>query len=169
MRDRSSSVKPDDQSNVLFDTWLTARAAIALLDGALADTRLDAEDFAVYSVLRQAGDISPGELARWMSAPASTVSSHVKRLVARGHVRQVPHPEDRRSYRITLTDAGQHAHALAGRHFRSVLTAVEAALPGSASDVQQALRDLRAAIVAAAQHTGSPEESRSTAELKKGV
>ena len=75
MRDRSSSVKGDDPSNVLFDTWLTARAAIALLDSALAGTGLDAEDFAVYSVLRQAGEISPGELARWMSAPATTVSS----------------------------------------------------------------------------------------------
>ena len=151
MRDRSSSVKGDDQSNVLFDTWLTARATIALLDGALAGTGLDAEDFAVYSVLRQAGEISPGELAQWMSAPATTVSSQVKRLVARGHVRQVPHPEDRRSYRITLTDAGQHAHATAGQHFLSALTAVEAALPRPASDVQQALRDLHAAIVAAAQ------------------
>jgi DNA-binding MarR family transcriptional regulator len=151
VRDRSSSVKGDDQSNVLFDTWLTARAAIALLDRALDGTGLDAEDFAVYSVLRQAGEISPGELARWMSAPATTVSSHIKRLVARGHVRQVPHPEDGRSYRITLTDAGQHAHATAGRQFLSALTAVEAALPRRASDVQQALQDLYSAIVAAAE------------------
>ena len=151
MRDRSSAVKRDDSSNVLFDTWLTARAAIALLDSALTDTGLDAEDFAVYSVLRLAGEISPGELARWMSAPATTVSSHVKRLIARGHVRQVPHPEDRRSYRITLTAAGQHAHARAGRHFQSALAAVEAALPRPVSDVQRALHDLHTAISAAAQ------------------
>jgi DNA-binding MarR family transcriptional regulator len=151
VRDRSSSVKGGDSSNVLFDTWLTARAAIALLDGALAGTGLDAEDFAVYSVLREAGEISPGELARWMSAPATTVSSHVKRLAARGHVRQVPHPEDRRSYRLTLTAAGQDAHATAGQHFLPALATVEAALPGPAGDVQQALRDLRVAISAAAQ------------------
>jgi DNA-binding MarR family transcriptional regulator len=151
VRDRIISVNGDDPSNVLFDTWLTARAAVALLDGALAGTGLDAEDFAVYSVLREAGEISPGELARWMSAPATTVSSHVKRLVARGHVRQVPHPADRRSYRLALTDAGRLAHATAGRHFLPALGAVEAALPGSAGDVQQALRDLRVAIGAAAQ------------------
>ena len=151
MRDRSSSVNGDDPSNVLFDTWLASRAAIALLDSALAGTGLDAEDFAVYSVLREAGEISPGELARWMSAPATTVSSQVKRLVARGHVRQVPNPEDRRSYRITLTDAGRQAHATAGGHFLPVLAAVEAALPRPAGDVQQALRDLLAAISAAAE------------------
>ncbi|MDQ0735744.1 MarR family winged helix-turn-helix transcriptional regulator [Arthrobacter agilis] len=134
---------------MLFDTWLTSRAAIALLDGALAGSGLDAEDFAVYSVLRQSGEISPGDLARWMSAPATTVSSHVKRLVARGHVRQVPHPDDRRSYRITLTDAGREVHDTAGRHFRSALTAVEQALPRPAGEVQQALRDLHTAIGAA--------------------
>jgi DNA-binding MarR family transcriptional regulator len=150
VRDRSKFVKGDDPSNVLFDTWLTARAAIALLDDELAGTGLDAEDFAVYSVLRQAGEISPGELARWMSAPATTVSSHVKRLVARGHIRQVPHPEDRRSYRITLTPAGHDAHTAAARHFQSALAAVEAALPRPAGEVQQALRDLRAAIGAPA-------------------
>src|SRR5262249_48595720 len=98
VRDRSSPVKADG-SNVLFDTWLTARSAIALLDTALAGSGLDAEDFAVYSVLRKAGQISPGDLARWMSAPATTVSSYVKRLIARGHVERVVHPEDGRSYR----------------------------------------------------------------------
>jgi predicted alpha/beta hydrolase family esterase/DNA-binding MarR family transcriptional regulator len=138
---------------VLFDTWLTARAAIALLNSVLAGTGLDAKDFAVYSVLRQAGEISPGELARWMSAPATTVSSHVKRLVARGHVQQVPHPGDRRSYYLTLTDSGRHAHGEAGRQFVSALTMVEPALAQPAGDVQQALRDLRAAIDAAASRT----------------
>ena len=149
MRDRSTSVKGG--SNVLFDTWLTARAAIALLDDALSGTGLDAEDFAVYSVLRTAGEITPGELARWMSAPATTVSSHVKRLVTRGHVRQVPNPEDRRSYRLTLTAAGERAHTTAGRRFGSALASVEAALPRPAGDVQRALRDLHSAIGAAAQ------------------
>jgi DNA-binding MarR family transcriptional regulator len=94
-----------------------------------------------------------------MSAPATTVSSQVKRLVARGHVRQVPSPEDRRSYRITLTEAGQEAHTAAAEHFLSALTAVEAALPRPAGDVQQALRDLRAAIGSAAPTTEAHPES----------
>ena len=146
VRVRSSSVKGDEPSNVLFDTWLTARAAIALLDGALAGSGLDAEDFAIYSVLRGAGEVSPGELARWMSAPATTVSSYVKRLIARGHVQQTPHPEDGRSYRVALTAAGQDAHAAAARHFLPALAAVEAALARPADEVQETLRALRAAI-----------------------
>src|SRR5262245_49034827 len=121
VRDRSSSVKPvrqsepdgEDQirSTVLFDLWLAARAAIALLDDALAGTGLDAEDFAIYSVLRKGGAISPSELARWMSAPATTVSSHVKRLEGRGHVRKARNPTDGRSYRLELTASGRRAWA----------------------------------------------------------
>ncbi|GHJ52928.1 hypothetical protein Nm8I071_22350 [Nonomuraea sp. TT08I-71] len=49
------------------------------------------------------------------------------------------------------SDAGQHALTTAGRHFLSAQATVEAALPRPASDVQQALRDLHAAIGAAAQ------------------
>ncbi len=148
MRDRSSFVKPDE-SNVLFDTWLTARSTVALLDAALAGTGLDAEDFAVYSLLLKAGETSPGELARWMSAPATTVSSYVKRMTARGHIRRVPHPEDGRSYRIALTAAGQRAFNSAGQRFLPALAAVEAALTVPAADVQRAMAALRAAVDAA--------------------
>jgi DNA-binding MarR family transcriptional regulator len=147
VRDRSSSVKTGE-SNVLFDTWLTARSTIALLDSALAGTGLDAEA-SPCNVLHKAGETSPGELARWMSAPATTVSSHVKRMIARGHVLRVPHPEDGRSYRLTLTAAGRRAFTSAGRRFLPALAAVEAALTMPAADVQRALEALRAAIDAA--------------------
>jgi hypothetical protein len=40
---------------------------------------------------------------------------------------------------------------MAGRHFGSALATVEAALPRLASDMQQALRDLHAAVGVAAQ------------------
>src|SRR6185369_15442615 len=90
VRDRSSFVNPVEGNDptILFDLWLAARACIALLDEALADAGLDAEDFAVYSVIRKGDGISPSELASWMSAPATTVSSMVKRLQDRGHIRK---------------------------------------------------------------------------------
>jgi DNA-binding MarR family transcriptional regulator len=149
VRDRSSSVKPGDGSTLLFDVWLTSRSVIALLDAALAGTGLDAEDFAIYSVLRKGDGVSPGELATWMSAPATTVSSCVKRLEARGHVRRTPNPEDRRSYRISLTAAGRRAFIAAGRRFLPVLAEVERALAVPAAQVQESLRQLRAAVAEA--------------------
>jgi DNA-binding MarR family transcriptional regulator len=152
MRDRSSSVNPVDggpeDSALLFDVWLTSRSVIAYLNRALEGTALDAEDFAVYSVLRK-GPISPTDLATWMAAPPTTVSSYVKRLEARGHVRRVPNPADRRSYEIRLTAAGVRAFEAAGRRFLPALAGVQEALDRPAAVVQESMRALRVAIVAA--------------------
>ena len=92
--------------NVLFDVWLVSRATTALLDDVLRASGLDADEFAVYSVLASGDGMTPTELAHWMAAPPTTVSSYVKRFETRGHVRRVPNPEDRRSYRLQLTVVG---------------------------------------------------------------
>jgi DNA-binding MarR family transcriptional regulator len=136
-------------TNVLFDVWRLSRAANALLDDALSPSGLTADEFAVYSVLR-AGPLSPSALAQWMTAPPTTVSSYVKRFEARGHVARVPHPEDRRSYRLALTPDGVAAHERAGRRFLPFLRAVESALGGPATRaVRSDLAALRDALVAA--------------------
>ena len=149
MRDRSSSVNPVDggsgSSALLFDVWLTSRAVIAYLDRALDGSGLDAEDFAIYSVLNKA-PISPTELATWMSTPATTVSSYINRLEKRGHARRVSNPTDRRSYQLRLTPAGARAFGAAGRQFHVALAHVEQALDLPADVVQDALRALRLAV-----------------------
>src|SRR5512135_1902272 len=106
----------DSQTNVLFDVWLVSRAAHALLDAALTPSGLTADEFAIYSVLCR-GPMSPSELAGWMSAPLTTVSSYVKRFQAREHITRVPNPDDRRSYHLQLTAAGIKAHRQAGAAF----------------------------------------------------
>ena len=65
---------------MLFDVWLVSRATAGLLDAALAPTGLSADEFGVYSALTSADSLTPTELARWMSAPPTTVSSYVRRL-----------------------------------------------------------------------------------------
>ncbi len=132
-------------TNVLFDTWLLSRSATALLDAALEPSGLTADEFAVYSVL-SADPLTPSELAEWMAAPLTTVSSYVKRFEARGHVRRVANAEDRRSYRLTLTPQGMKAHERAGMQFLPVLGAVESALGRSASTVTRALETLQRAL-----------------------
>src|SRR5689334_8642803 len=103
VRYRTSSVNgPSEREsgeNVLFKTWLVSRSATALVDRAVTDAGLTADEFAIYSVLR-AGPITPTALATWMASPATTISSSIKRLEARGHVTREANPEDRRSYRL---------------------------------------------------------------------
>ena len=129
-----------------FMVWLASRATADLLDAALAPAGLDGDEFAIYSVLTAAPTITPTELARWMAAPPTTVSSYVKRFEARGHVKREPNPTDRRSYRIKLTPAGRRAHRVAAKLFIPMRTQVEEALGSEVAEVREALLTLRAAV-----------------------
>lgn len=156
MRSRSSSVKrefesaggesrvvtPPDGTNVLFDVWLVSRATFGLLDSALASSGLTADEFAIYSVLISTDAMTPSELARWMSAPPTSVSSYIKRFESRGHVTRVAHPGDGRSYRLQLTAAGRAAHGAAGKLFQPVLDRVERSLDRPVPVVRNVLQSL---------------------------
>ncbi len=134
--------------NVLFDVWLVSRAATALLDEVVGPAGLDADEFAVYSVLASGDGMTPTELAHWMAAPPTTVSSYVKRFEARGHVRRVPHPDDGRSYRLQLTAAGRRTHRRAGALFQPVLDEVAHEVGSGLADTHRRLRALHRAVVA---------------------
>ena len=117
MRNRSTSVKgevpplDDRLDNVLFDVWLVSRATTAWLDEVLAPSGLDSDEFAMYSVLRSREGMTPSELAHWMAAPATTVSSYVKRFEAKGHVEPLAEPRRRAVLPPAPDPAGKRAHA----------------------------------------------------------
>lgn len=136
--------------NVLFDTWLVSRAVHSVIDDAIRPAGLDADEFAIYSVLSRGEGMTPSELARWMSAPATTVSSYVKRFEKRGHVDRIRSVEDRRSYRLVLTTEGRAAHRRAGELFRPTLAEVEKALGQEGPHVRVHLLELRRVIDAIA-------------------
>lgn len=132
--------------NVLFDVWLVSRATTALLDRALHSSGLDADEFAIYSVLISGDGMTPSELAQWMAAPATTVSSYVKRFEARGHVHRVSNPDDRRSYRLRLTAAGKRAHQAAGKLFLPVLDDVSGEVGAGLDETHHHLRQLHQVV-----------------------
>lgn len=153
MRPRTNLVKghPVDTvsaagTNVLFDLWLVSRAVTGLLDAALAPTGLTADEFGVYSVLTSTDSMTPSELAVWVSAPATTVSSYVKRLEQRGHLERQRNPADGRSFVLRLTPSGRTAHRAAGKAFLPVLQAVLGTLGDDEPSVRRGLTRLRVAV-----------------------
>lgn len=148
----------DEDVDVTFMVWLTSRATADLLDAALAPAGLSGDEFAIYSVLTAAPSITPTELARWMAAPPTTVSSYVKRFEGRGHVQREPNPADRRSYRIRLTPAGRRAHRAAVELFLPVRTRVADALGARETDVREALLTLRTVLDDVRHHASSQTE-----------
>lgn len=129
-----------------FMVWLTSRATADLLDAALAPAGLDGDEFAIYSVLTAAPSITPTELARWMAAPPTTVSSYMKRFEARGHVEREPNPADRRSYLIKLTPEGRRAHRKAAKLFTPLRARVAAGLGNQETQVRDALTLVRTVL-----------------------
>lgn len=148
VRDRSDSVNEQPLGldpglgNTLFDVWLVSRAVNSLIDDAISSTGLDADEFAIYSVLASSDHVTPSELAHWMAAPATTVSSYIKRFETRGHVERVTNPDDGRSRRIKLTAAGRRAHRRAGELFTPILHEVEQRLGSRTGQTHQRLQGL---------------------------
>ena len=128
--------------NLLFDVWLVSRATTAVIDEAVRVSGLDADEFAVYSVLASTQGMTPTELAHWMAAPNTTVSSYVKRFERRGHVHRVPNPDDGRSYRVALTPEGSRAHQAAGALFLPLLDEVTRRVGRATADTHERLRKL---------------------------
>lgn len=70
---------------------------------------LSTGEFDVLAALRRSGDehaASPGELSRTVMLSPGGMTNRLDRLEAMGLLRREPHPDDRRSLRIVLSDAG---------------------------------------------------------------
>ncbi|MGH1491941.1 MAG: MarR family winged helix-turn-helix transcriptional regulator [Acidimicrobiales bacterium] len=155
----------DGLGNVLFDVWLVSRATTALIDDAVKQSGLDADEFGVYSVLAGSDSITPTELARWMAAPTTTVSSYVKRFERRGHLRRVPNPDDGRSYLLELTDDGRQAHRRAGALFLPILNEVDDRLGKRSAGTHDELRNLHRVVeLAAEQQRAQADEGSSSSQ-----
>src|SRR5262245_7030253 len=64
------------------------------------------DEYAVYSLLFEAGPLTPTEMATRMGMPLSTVLDYRAAMVRRRHVVRRRHPRDGRSYRLSLSKSG---------------------------------------------------------------
>ena len=109
--------RPDSRLSVLFELYAASRSAGELIRAAMTEAPLTPEEYAVYSVLFDEGPHAPTELARRTGMPPTSMSHFVKAMLERGHAQRAPSPEDRRSYRIVLTESGLRAHAASSAAF----------------------------------------------------
>ena len=115
--------------SLLFDIWLVGGLTSGLLDEVLAETDLNGDDFGLYSLLRRYGPATPTQIHRWTGLRPTSISTHLKRLEARGHVARSPNPYDGRSHLVGLTAAGEEAHGDATELFLAAMHVLRAKLP----------------------------------------
>lgn len=132
---------------ILLDLFRTNQFRERLIASALDGLELPPEDYPFYVLVGAEGPWTPTALAGRMAMPLSTVLFRVKRLEERGHAERVPNPDDRRSYLVSLTDAGQKLLAQARPRFRAYAEAVEAQLGDERiGGLRGGLTELREAI-----------------------
>jgi DNA-binding MarR family transcriptional regulator len=137
---------------LLLDVYLASAKIGALVDLAIADTGLPADDYALYSLLVDEGPATPTELAARTGIAPSTIGFRTRRMVATGHLERLPNPTDGRSYLLALTREGTAAHARARPLFRAARRAVELRLGRSPTEVNAGVRDLIDALDAEIAH-----------------
>lgn len=99
--ERSESSQPlGRQLNV------AARVVRALLDAALADAGITFSDWLVILALQSHGPAIQRDLGRQLNMIGASMVERIDQLESAGLVARSAEPEDRRAYRITLTEAG---------------------------------------------------------------
>ena len=136
-----------DSDTILLDVFVTNQLRERLIAAAVEGTGLPPEDYPIYVLVGTEGPWTPTGLAERTQMPLSTVLFRLRRVEERGHAERIPNPDDRRSYRVRLTPAGEKLLAEARPRFRALAEAVEAALGAERVDtLRDGLTGLRGAI-----------------------
>ena len=131
-----SKTVPFDTTIEVRDTCLclhaqrAARALARRFDDALRPTGLTNQQFSLLMALNRPEPPTMAPVAQMLAMDRTTLTAALKPLERRGLLRIEPDPQDRRSRRIVLTEAGEAVLAQAVPIWRETHKLVEAGLPG---------------------------------------
>lgn len=134
---------PERRISLSFDIFSVSQRLGTYLDRALEETGVRPVEYAVYSLMLEAGPRTPTELATMLGMPLSTVSTYLQAMLRRGDARRIPNPADGRSVRVVLTDRGRGVVRTVNPAFTRAHRALEEGLDRPVAEV----RDVLAGIV----------------------
>ena len=121
--------RPGARTSILFDVFALSQQVRTLLQGAMRDAGMRADEYAVYSVVFEGGPLTLTALAHRLGMPVTTAADYVRAMRTRGHLLKERHPEDSRAFLLTLSTAGTAAHRRANRSFEVAYQAFVRELP----------------------------------------
>lgn len=98
--------------SLLYELRVASKLFSELFERERQAAGLEEEAYGLLSFIRVFGPVTPTELAREFALPTTTMLDAVQRVVERGYAERIPNPDDRRSYLLAITPAGE---ALTGR------------------------------------------------------
>ena len=86
---------PQQRISLPFEIFAASQRLGTYLDRALAGTGIRPAEYAVYSLMLEAGPRTPSELAAMLGMPLSTLSTYLTTMLGRGDAKRIPNPADR--------------------------------------------------------------------------
>jgi DNA-binding MarR family transcriptional regulator len=142
----ASALPPQRRISLPFEIFAASQRLGTYLDRALQGTGIRPAEYAVYSLMLEAGPRTPSELAGMLGMPLSTLSTYLTAMLGRGDAKRIPNPSDGRSVRMVLTDRGRGVVRTVNPPFTRALIALEANLDRPVTDVRAVLVEIVAAI-----------------------
>ena len=157
--DRQGPSRPERRISLAFDVFAVNQRLGAYLDRALAGTGVRPAEYAVYSLMLEAGPRTPSELAAMLGMPPSTLSTYLAAMLGREDARRIPNPADRRSVRVVLTDRGRSVVRRVNPSFTRAHQTLDASLDRPVDEIRGVLIALGEAIERATEAlANSPSE-----------
>ena len=95
-----------DDATLVLDVWLGSHLTTREVDSDLRHLGMTGDEFGVYSLLHSTGPATPTQISRWTGMAKASVSDVLRKITARGHLDDIPNPDDARSRLVRLTDEG---------------------------------------------------------------
>jgi DNA-binding MarR family transcriptional regulator len=143
--------------SLLYQLWLTNRAARTLMAATMAGSGMTGEEYALFSYLFANGARTLSQTARDVRMPVTTLATLLAPAIERGEVERSPHPRDGRAKLLRLTDAGRARMDRAIPAFSAGYRSVQEQLAADGVDLEQlyaALAALRGGIEGAVERLG---------------
>jgi DNA-binding MarR family transcriptional regulator len=137
-----TTVKP----GLFLQPFVVSQLVGAVIDEVVEGSAVTTSEYAVTSWLNVVGRATPTELSQTLGLSPTTLSAMIDRLVRKGQLRRVRHPEDGRSYVLEPTGAGKATNARNAKRFEQALTRLRGHLDGEPEEILEAMRRLEDAL-----------------------
>jgi DNA-binding MarR family transcriptional regulator len=143
LRDRTTVKR---RPGLFLQPFVVSQLSGALIVQVVEGSEVTAPEYALTSWLAVQGRATPSQLADDLGLAPTTLSAMIDRLVQKGQIRRVPHPDDGRSYLLELTARGQKTNSRNSRRLERVLGDLRGELDGDPEEILEAMRRLETAL-----------------------
>jgi DNA-binding MarR family transcriptional regulator len=143
LRDRTTVKR---RPGLFLQPYVVAQLSGALIVQVVEGSEVTATEYALTSWIAVKRSATPSQLAYELGLAPTTLSAMIDRLVQKGQIRRVPHPDDGRSYLLELTPRGTKTNIRNSRRLGRVLAELQAELDSDPEEILDAMRRLEAAL-----------------------